>query len=156
MGKAGGKQNHKLATGIRVAVVQARFNQPITDALAEGCILRLAALGADPARIGRIMVPGAFELPLACQMALASGYAGVVAVGAVIRGDTPHFDYVAGGAARGCMEVMINSGKPVLFCVLTCDSEGQAWERTGGVHGHKGEEAADGLAEMLSLRFPLG
>lgn len=140
----------------RIAIVQARFNNPITDALSKGSQQRLAELGVADDCVGHFSVPGAYELPLACQWALRNGYDAAIAIAAIIRGGTPHFDYVCDGVTRGCMDVQLSENKPVLFCVLTCDSERQAWDRVGGVYGHKGKESADALAEMLHLKRILG
>ena len=98
------------------------------------------------------MVPGAFELPLAAKKAAESGkFDAVIAIGVVIRGETPHFDYVAGEAARGIQQVALEENLPVIFGVLTTNTEEQAQQRIGGSHGHYGERAAEAAAEMMAL-----
>lgn len=132
-----------------IALVAARFNAPIVDALLDGCIGRIKELGGEPT-VHR--VPGAFELPLAARwLAQTRRYSAVICLGAVVRGDTPHFDYVAGECARGIMDVMLQEKLPVIFGVLTTNTEQQARDRTGGPHGHAGERAADAAAEMIAL-----
>ncbi|QOV87836.1 6,7-dimethyl-8-ribityllumazine synthase [Humisphaera borealis] len=141
-----------LPSDVRVAVVAARFNAHITDELLGGCVSRLQELGLDKERIEVYRVPGAFELPVTAK-ALASTHrvAAVVCIGAVVRGDTPHFDYVAGETARGCQQVAINEGIPVIFGVLTTNTEQQAFDRTGGSHGHAGRFAAEAAVEMICV-----
>lgn len=136
-----------------IAIAAARFNAPLVDALLAGCLERLKQLGAEAA-VHR--VPGAFELPLAARWLARSGkFSAVICLGAVVRGDTPHFDFVAGECARGLMDVMLEEGIPVIFGVLTTNTEQQAWDRTGGSHGHAGERAADAAAEMVGLRLAI-
>lgn len=141
-----------LPSDVRVAVVAARFNAHITDELLAGCVRRLQELGLDKERIEVYRVPGAFELPVTAK-ALAGTHrvAAVVCIGAVVRGDTPHFDYVAGEAARGCQQVAVSEGIPVIFGVLTTNTEQQALDRTGGSHGHGGERAAEAAVEMICV-----
>ncbi len=135
-----------------IAVVAARFNGEIVDELLRGCRARLAELGLGEDRIEIHRVPGAFELPVAAA-ALARGgkFAAVICLGCVIRGDTPHFDYVAGESARGIQQVAIETGLPVIFGVLTTDTHQQALDRIGGSHGHAGQRAADAAAEMIAV-----
>jgi 6,7-dimethyl-8-ribityllumazine synthase len=136
------------ASGLRIAIAVGRFNHSITCALLDGARRVLGAHGvADPTVV---WVPGAFELPLAAQR-LVVDHDAVVALGAVIRGDTPHFEYVAGEAAAGLMRVGLDSGRPVVFGVLTTDTTEQARARIGGTEGHKGEEAALTAIEMAEL-----
>jgi 6,7-dimethyl-8-ribityllumazine synthase len=136
----------------RVAVVAARFNQKIVDELLAGCLRRLAQHGIAEDRVEVHRVPGAFELPVAAKvLAGTGGFHAIVCLGCVIRGDTPHFDYVAGEAARGIQQVAVTEGLPVIFGVLTTNTEEQALQRTGGSHGHAGERAADAAAEMIAL-----
>ena len=133
------------ARGLKFAIVVARFNSNITDKLLEGAQEGLAkALASD---IAVFYVPGAFELPLAAQK-LAKSYDGIVALGAVIRGETPHFDYVCDAAARGLLQVSLETGTPVSFGVLTTDTLEQAEARAGGKHGNKGYDAAMTAVEM--------
>jgi len=118
------------STGRRVAIVAARFNAEITDALMAGALQKLAASGVDEQNIEVARVAGAFELPLACLKAAQSKrYDAVVALGCVIRGETPHFDFVAGEAARGCMQSGLETGVPIVFGVLTTDTLAQARHR---------------------------
>jgi 6,7-dimethyl-8-ribityllumazine synthase len=135
-----------------VAIVAARFNGHIVDELLAGCARRLKELGIEEDRITVHRVPGAFELPVAAKwLAETEKYAAVICLGCVIRGDTPHFDYVAGEAARGIQQVAINNSLPVIFGVLTTNTEEQAKQRIGGTHGHAGERAAEAAAEMIAL-----
>ena len=137
---------------IRVAVVAARFNAHIVDELLAGCVRRLGEMGLPEERVDVHRVPGAFELPLAAKVLAQTGqFAAVVCLGCVIRGDTPHFDYVAGEAARGIQQVAIDEALPVIFGVLTTNTEEQALARVGGSHGHAGERAAEAAAEMVDL-----
>ncbi|MBM3674814.1 MAG: 6,7-dimethyl-8-ribityllumazine synthase [Actinobacteria bacterium] len=138
--------------GIRVAVVVSRFNPDITGPLLEGTRRALAVRGVVDDDVTVAWVPGAFELPLVAKVLAGSGACdAVVCLGAVIRGDTPHFDYVAGEAARGLQEAALSTGVPVVFGVLTTDTRQQALDRVGGSEGHKGEEAALTALEMVAL-----
>ena len=138
--------------GRRFAVVASRFNETITLRLAEGAIDALTRHGAAFDDIDLVWVPGAWELPAAARRLLASDrYVGVVAVGAVIRGDTPHFDYVAGEAARGLADASAEFDRPIGFGLLTCDTVEQAEARAGGDHGNKGWDAAMAALEMVDL-----
>lgn len=140
------------AHGLRFGVVVARFNESITEKLLDGALSSLRKAGADEDDIVVERVPGSWELPLAAQ-ALANDdrYDAVICLGAVIRGDTPHFDYVAGECARGLQRVQLDTGVPVVFGVLTTDDVAQAEERTGGKHGNKGSDAALTAIEMALL-----
>ena len=136
----------------KIAIVAARFNAHIVDELLAGCIARLKELGAKEQQIEVFRVPGAFELPVAAKAAArAERFHSVICLGCVIRGDTPHFDYVAGEAARGIAQVSIDEALPIIFGVLTTETEQQAKDRTGGSHGHAGEWAAQAAAEMVDL-----
>jgi 6,7-dimethyl-8-ribityllumazine synthase len=136
----------------RIAIVAARFNAQIVDELLAGSLRRLNAIGIDNDRIDVHHVPGAFELPVAAKvLAETEAYAAIICLGCVIRGDTPHFDFVAGEAARGIQQVAIEMSLPVIFGVLTTNTEEQARERIGGSHGHAGERAAEAAAEMIAL-----
>lgn len=138
--------------GRRIAVVASRFNESVTTRLAEGAVDALVRHGADFGDVDVLWVPGAWELPMATRRALASGrYDGVVAVGAVIRGDTPHFDFVAGEAARGLSEAAREFDAPVTLGLLTTDTLAQAEARAGGDHGNKGWDSALALLEVLDL-----
>jgi 6,7-dimethyl-8-ribityllumazine synthase len=135
------------ARGLRFAVVVARFNSMITEKLLEGAKKALEEAHAEGFEI--FHVPGAFELPLAAKMlAHTHSYHGVIALGAVIRGNTPHFDYVASECAGGLQQVALDTGLPVAFGVLTTDNDEQAEARAGGHHGNKGYDAAMTAIEM--------
>jgi len=136
----------------RIAIVAARFNQEIVDELLAGCVKRLEDHGVGAQRITVQRVPGAFELPLAAKwLAQTKRYAAVICLGAVVRGETPHFGYVAGECARGIAAVSLSEKLPVIFGVLTTDNEQQAWDRCGGKNGHAGERAAEAALEMIAL-----
>lgn len=133
-------------------VVASRFNETVTRKLVTGALEALAGAGWKRDRVDVVWIPGAFELPLAVDRALATGrYRMAVALGAVIRGETPHFEYVASAAAQGLREVSVRSGVPVGFGVLTCDTEEQALARAGGDAGNKGAEAAASAVEMVRV-----
>jgi 6,7-dimethyl-8-ribityllumazine synthase len=134
----------------RVAIVAARFNSEIVDELLLGCLLRLQELGLAKDRVEVHRVPGAFELPVAAKVVATSGRVhAVICLGCVVRGDTPHFDFVAGEAARGIMDVSVETGVPVIFGVLTTNTEEQAKDRAGGKHGDAGKNAAEAAVEMI-------
>jgi 6,7-dimethyl-8-ribityllumazine synthase len=136
----------------RVAVAAARFNADLTDELLAGCLRRLEQLGVAADHVEVVRVPGAFELPLAAKAFARTGrFDAVICLGAVVRGDTPHFDYVAGECARGCQDVSIWEHLPVIFGVLTTNTHEQAVDRVGGSHGHAGERAADAAVEMIAV-----
>ena len=135
----------------KIGIVTARFNHLITERLETGCYERLIELGVTQEQIVRVRVPGAVEISLAAQQLIGRGCDAVIALGAVIQGDTKHFDYVCQAVERGCTEVMLKTKKPVVFGVLTTDNEQQAEERVGGAHGHKGRDAADTAVEMINL-----
>lgn len=140
------------ARGLRVAVVVARFNDHVTSLLLEGARTALRAHGITEADAPEHWVPGAFELPVVAKRLAESGsFDAVVCLGAVIRGDTPHFDYVAGEAAAGLSRVALDTGVPVIFGVLTTNTLEQALDRCGGSEGHKGEEAAATALETAAL-----
>jgi len=138
------------ASGMRFAIVAARFNHEITEELSAGAQKALLEHGADEVSVA--WVPGAFELPLAAKRFAQSGTVdAVVCIGAVIRGDTPHFEYVAGECAAGLTRAALDTGIPIAFGVLTVEDRQQALERVGGSEGHKGEEAALTAIEMVAL-----
>ena len=140
------------ATGLRFAVVVGRFNHPITSALLSGCSEELAARGAGDDALHVAWVPGAFEIPLAARKLAESGrYDAVITLGAVIRGGTPHFEYVCQGVTAGVGDVMRDTGVPVAFGVLTTDDVDSALARAGGSEGNKGAEAALAAVEMARL-----
>jgi 6,7-dimethyl-8-ribityllumazine synthase len=135
----------------RFAVVAARFNEAISKKLADGAVAALGESGVRPERIDLHWVPGSFELPLAAMtLARTRRYAAIVCVGVVIRGQTPHYEYVAGAAAQGLSRVALETGVPVTFGVITSLTEEQAWDRAGGAVGHRGEEAARAALEMAA------
>lgn len=136
----------------RYAIVQAQFNSFIVDRLQAGALDALLKHGVQERDITVVKVPGAWELPLAVKKLLAAdSYDAVIALGAVIRGGTPHFEYVAGECVKGLSQVSLDSGIPVAFGVLTVDTIEQAVERAGTKAGNKGAEAALSAIEMLSL-----
>ena len=138
--------------GRRVAVVASRFNEPIVKKLVDGALQALLKYGVVFEDIDVVWVPGAWELPVAARWLLASErYDGIVAVGAVIRGETAHFDYIAGEASKGLAAASAESETPIGFGVLTCDTEEQAEARAGGEHGNKGWDAAVATLEMVDL-----
>ena len=142
----------ELPANARVGIVAARFNAKIVDELLAGCVRRLKELGLDDSRIETHRVPGAFELPFAAQALARTGrFSSVICLGCVIRGDTPHFDFVAGECARGIQQVSLSEQLPVILGVLTTNTEAQAWDRAGGPQGHGGVRAADAAAEMIAL-----
>jgi len=137
---------------MRFALVAARFNSFIVEQLINGAIDTLKRHGVADKDIDLIYAPGAFELPLVCKrLAAKGGYDAVIALGAVIRGGTPHFDYVAGSCTRGLAEVSLHSDVPVSFGVLTVDTIEQAIERAGTKAGNKGGDAALTAVEMVNL-----
>jgi 6,7-dimethyl-8-ribityllumazine synthase len=136
----------------RVAILVSRYNELITSRLLEGALACCAEAGVARADVDVVWVPGAFELPVAAAAAAGTKrYACLVALGAVIRGDTPHFEYVAGEAARGLQAAALATGVPIVFGVLTVNTHAQAVDRIGGSEGHKGEEAAATALEMVAL-----
>ena len=136
----------------RFALVAARFNQFIVDSLVAGARDGLLRHGVAEDAIDLVRVPGSFEIPLVAQRLAKSGkYSAVICLGAVIRGDTDHYDYVAGGAANGVAQAALATGVPVIFGVLTCDTVEQAINRAGAKAGNKGFDAALTAVEMASL-----
>jgi len=146
------KREQFSAAGFRFAIVVSRWNDELTSRLADGAVEAIYESGADPESIEIFRVPGSFELPLACLKAAQSGdFDAVIALGVVIRGDTPHFDYVAGQAASGILQASIKTGVPVLFGVITADNLEQATKRSGEKADNKGYEAALSAVEMVNL-----
>ena len=136
---------------MRFAIVVSRWNDAITSKLADGAVEALRESGSADEQIQQFTVPGAFELPLACQRAAQTGnFAAVIALGVVIRGDTPHFDYVAGQTAAGIMRASMDTGVPVMFGVITADTLEQALVRSGEKADNKGHEAAISAIEMAN------
>jgi len=142
--------NLVVPKGARFAIVASRFNHFIVDHLVSGALDALARHGDDP-EVTIVRVPGAWEIPLAVQKVTRTKVDGIIALAAVIRGSTPHFDYVAGEVSKGCAHVSLASGIPVAFGVLTTDTIEQAVERAGTKAGNKGWDAALSAIEMASL-----
>ena len=140
----------------RFAIVASRFNETVTERLLAGAVACFHDHGYNDKDISIFYVPGAWELPVAVLHAARAGFAGIVAIGCVVRGDTPHFDYVAGGAAEGLLRVSVETGVPVAFGVLTTEDMDQALQRAGGKHGNKGYEAAQTVLEMVELIGRIG
>ena len=140
------------ATGMRIGVVAGRFNESVTQRLLDGAVAELVRLGAREDDITVVWVPGSFEIPAAArELAEHGAVDAVVCLGAVIRGETAHFDLIAGEAARGVASIHATTGVPAGFGILTTDSLEQALDRAGGKHGNKGAEAAAAAVEMASL-----
>ncbi len=136
----------------KVAIINARFNHIITDRLVEGAKDAFIRHGGNEDNLDLVLVPGAFEIPFVLDKLLASGkYDGICCVGAVIRGSTPHFDYVSAEATKGVANATLKHGKPVTFGILTTDTIEQAIERAGSKAGNKGFESMTGLVELISL-----
>lgn len=143
--------------GARYAVVASRFNEAITQRLLDGALDAFTRHGAPEDAVDTAWCPGAFEIPVVAQALAETGrYDAIVCLGAVIRGATAHFDYVASGVTSGCQSVALDSGTPVLFGVLTVDTLDQAWERAGTKAGNKGAEAAVAAVEMVDLLRRIG
>lgn len=146
----------KIGSGRRFAIISSRFNALITDRLVRGAEACLVEHGVRKGDVVLHHVPGAWELPLAAQLLARQGFHGIIAIGCVIRGDTPHFEYVAGAAAEGLARVSLDESVPVAFGVLTVETEEQAMARAGGREGNKGWEAALAVLEMAELAAGLG
>ena len=143
-------------TGQKVAIVVARFNSFVTERLVEGAVDCFVRHGGVLQDLTLVRVPGSWELPLAVQKLIKSGkFQGIIALGAVIRGDTPHFDYVSAEVSKGIASVSLEGGIPVSFGVLTTDTTEQAVERAGTKAGNKGWDAAQTLIEMMNLQGEL-
>jgi 6,7-dimethyl-8-ribityllumazine synthase len=141
---------------VRFAICVARFYEDLAERLIAGASAVLADAGVDPADVDVFDVPGAYELPLAAKLAAESGrYAGVVCLGAVIRGETSHYDYVCGESARGIQDVQLETGVPCSFGVLTVDSLDQALARSGGDKRDSGRHAAEAVLALLEIKKAL-
>lgn len=150
-------EGNLMAKGKRFAIAAGRFNDFITKELIAGCVDTLVRHGAEKEKIQLVMVPGAFEIPLiAKKLALNKEFDAVICLGAVIRGGTPHFEYVASEAAKGVAQVSLESGVPVVFGIITADTIEQAIERAGTKDGNKGKDAAISAIEMANLIRELG
>ncbi|MFD2045249.1 6,7-dimethyl-8-ribityllumazine synthase [Ornithinibacillus salinisoli] len=145
-------EGNLVGSNLKVAIIVGRFNEFITSKLLDGAVDTLKRHGVDESNIDIAWVPGAFEIPLVAQkMANNQEYDAVITLGTVIRGSTPHFDYVCNEAAKGVSQAAIQSGKPVIFGVLTTETIEQAIERAGTKAGNKGSEAAVSAIEMANL-----
>lgn len=135
---------------MNIAVIVSRFNSEITEKLLAGALTRAEELGIKNIKV--FHVPGAVEIPLIAQKcAISEQYDSIITLGAVIRGETSHYDYVCEQVSQGCQQVMMDFSIPVIFGILTTEDEQQAQERVGGKHGHKGREAMDAAVEMVKL-----
>lgn len=142
----------ELAKQVQIAIVVSEFNRDITEELLAGALARLAEAQVPMAHVQVVWVPGAVEIPLVAKVVAEQQLAhAIIALGAVIRGDTSHYDYVCQQVSQGCQQVMMTYGVPVIFGVLTTENEQQAYARIGGEHGHKGKEAADSALAMVSV-----
>jgi 6,7-dimethyl-8-ribityllumazine synthase len=140
------------ADGLRFGVITSRYNNSITDNLERAALDALKSAGASEKQLDVLSVPGAFELPLAAKkLAEAGKVNAIIAIGCVLRGETSHYDYICSEVARGIQLAQMDTGVPVIFCVLTCDTLEQAMERSGPGDGNKGREAGLGALEMASL-----
>lgn len=140
------------ASGLKIAILATRFNDFVVDRLIAGAVDYLVRHGASRQDLTIVRIPGAFEMPIACQRLAASGhYNGIIAVGAIIRGATPHFDFVAAEASKGIAHVTLQTGVPIGFGLLTTDNLEQAIERAGSKGGNKGVEAAAALLETIRV-----
>jgi 6,7-dimethyl-8-ribityllumazine synthase len=138
--------------GMRVGIVVARFNSLVTDRLLAGALDALARYGVNDGETTVVRVPGSLEIPVvARQLATSGGFDAVICLGAVVRGATAHFDYVASGVASGVAGAALEAGKPIIFGVLTCDTMEQALDRAGGKAGNKGFDAAVTAIEMVNV-----
>lgn len=136
----------------KIAIITSKFNAEVTQLLYEGAESRLAEKGVVVTSEDTFFVPGAVEIPvIAAQLARSKKYDAIICLGAVIRGETSHYDYVCESVTYGCQKVAIEYGIPVVFGVLTTENEEQAFARCGGSHGHKGKDAADVALEMISV-----
>lgn len=141
-----------IAKGKRFGIVASRFNDFVTKELIEGCVDTLVRHGADDKDLAVVWVPGAFEIPcIAQKMAQTKSYDALICLGTVIRGSTPHFDYIASEVSKGVAKVSQDSGLPVIFGVITADTIEQAIERAGTKDGNKGRDAAASAIEMANL-----
>ena len=147
------KATPEKKAGFPIAMVVSLFNRPVTQALQDGAFEALQTAGFLPEHITVIEVPGAVEIPLVAQrLAKQKKYGAILALGAVIRGETTHYDYVCEQVSAGCQQVTLACDVPVVFGVLTTENEAQAWDRLGGAHGHKGHDA---VACALSMHHVL-
>jgi 6,7-dimethyl-8-ribityllumazine synthase len=139
------------ASGMRFGIVVSRFNSFITERLLSGALEALALGGATATQTDIVRVPGSFEIPLTAKKMAQSGYDAVIAIGCVLRGETSHYDYVCSEVARGIQLAQMDTGVPIMFCVLTCDTLEQAIDRAGLKGGNKGYDAGLAALEMAHL-----
>lgn len=140
----------------KFGIVVSEWNEEVTEALYAGALASLRQHGAEKEHIVRVFVPGSYELPLGAQWLAKSGqYDAVICIGCVIQGETRHFDFICDAVAQGIKDVNLNTSIPIVFGVLTTDTQQQALDRAGGKHGNKGEEAAITAIKMLGLRKSL-
>lgn len=145
-------EGNLTAEGMKIGLVVGRFNSFVVDHLVKGAVDTIVRHGGSEDNITQVMVPGAFEIPVAAnKMAQSGNYDAIVAIGAVIRGGTPHFDYVAGECVKGIGQIQLQTGVPVSFGVLTVDTIEQAIERAGTKAGNKGEECTLAAIEMVNV-----
>lgn len=145
-------QAEDIKPAFNIAIIVSRFNTEVTERLCQGAVERLIELGFSNEQITVAWVPGAIEIPITAQrMAKTGHYEVIIALGAVIQGETMHMQYVCDQVSQGCQEVMLKHDIPVIFGVLTTQDDEQAFERIGGKHGHKGRDAADAAYEMVSI-----
>ena len=145
-------EGHLNAAGLKFAIVLSRFNSIITDRLLAGALDALARTGCDPGDLEMVRVPGSWELPLvARELARQKRHDAIICLSAVIRGDTPHYEYIAAEAAKGLAQSALETGVPISFGVLTCDTLEQAIDRAGAKSGNKGFDAAMTAVEMGNL-----
>lgn len=143
------------AGDLKIGIVTGKFNWSVCEKLEEGALSYLKTLGLDESNIVATRVPGAFEIPLVAKQLLDSGCDGVVALGAVIRGDTTHYEFVCNAVERACTQLQLEYSRPVSCGVLTTENAEQAYARAGGSKGNKGAEAAQVCLEMLDLKNQL-
>ena len=137
---------------MKIAIITSRFNEEITSALKSGALARLAEKNISEDQVTCVDVPGAVEIPYVAKLlAKQQQYDAIICLGAVIRGETTHYDYVCDQVSQGCQQVMMQFDLPVIFGVLTTENEAQAVDRIGGAHGHKGRDAADVALEMIDV-----
>ena len=141
-----------ITTGFNIAIVISRFNPEVTQKLYDGAVERLKELHFTPQQVTIVWVPGAVEVPLAAQcLAKTKRFEAIICFGAVIMGETKHFDYVCQQVSHGCQQVALSHNIPVIFGILTVETEEQAHERTGGAHGHLGRLHVDTACEFVSV-----
>lgn len=150
-------QPQKIKKHFNVALVVSRFNEEITQLLYQGALDRLKELEFANEHITVVWVPGAFEIPLAAQrLAQSDAYEVIICLGAVIRGETSHYDHICDQTSMGCQKVALKNDIPVIFGVLTTENEAQAMDRAGGNHGNKGREAVNAALDMVSVLRQIG